>query len=1163
MNVVSSESSVAGISRSAVSGSSFVKALFISLTISFLVLPAAAIDPVIHAIPPPLPESLVSGLLDQPTRSLSETPNWSVESNQANAFLGSAVATAGDVNGDGFSDLLVSAAFYDYGFEDNGVVWLFLGSAGGLSSEPDWSGSGGGEDHLFGFSIGTAGDVNADGYDDILVSALQYTNGQTDEGAVWLLLGSAAGPVLPPAWSAEGNQVNARFGSAVGTAGDVNGDGYDDVLIGADAYDNGQLNEGCVYLYSGGPAGLSPTPTWVGEPNIAGASFGNAVSTAGDVNADGYADVIIGARYAASPEPQEGRAYLYFGSASGLLAAPAWVYESDESYAALGYAVGTAGDLNGDGFSDVIVGAPYHPEGADSGGKIFVFLGNETGLAATPYFTSTGSTPYGYRGGSVGTAGDINGDGYADIFAGARNEGTGGYVYLFTGSANGIDPAAVLAGTQPGCGFGCAGATAGDINGDGFSDLLAGAYYWNSPESYEGAAFLFYGGGDPPALTPSWFSEGNQASSIYGKPAAAGDVNGDGFSDFLVSAMAFDGDVTLEGKAELYLGSSSGSETEPSWVTWGGQYASWYGSGIGGAGDVNGDGYSDIIVGSQGLDIDETDEGMAYVYHGSPSGPSATPDWTAAGDQIHTFFGTSTTTAGDVNGDGFADVIIGAQGYDNGENNEGAAYLYLGSEAGLEENPAWQVEGNQAEAFMGFSVSSAGDVNGDGYSDVIVGTHQWDFAGLENIGSAAVYHGSPDGLSLIPDWQAFGNAADEKFGNPVISAGDLNGDGYGDVAVGARFYNGGVGSVTVYYGSASGLDTVAGEFFFGSQLGQLLHKVSSAGDVNGDGYGDLLVGGQGIGAGAPDQGGAFVMFGSAGGLLFPPDWAYYGPANSLLGGTVSTAGDINGDGFDDILIGAAGYDGDLVDEGIVYQFLGNKQVTSNPAIALSPRQIGIDGAPIDLLGRSDGQDRVGLKLRGRTPAGRAAVRLEWSISELGVPYNAVVAAGDWQDTGLVIPGEGSATTLAETITGLTLETLYRWRVRVASNSPYFPRSPWMSMARTTPSTAQFRTCGLPVSSADENDPGSFGGSLRIEPNPVRGSATITFELSREVTIDVGLYDLTGRRVSTIARGLHSAGRQVFTWHPRSDADTRLPVGLYFLRVGGSGVTMRARVILLE
>ena len=881
------------------------------------------------------------------------------------------------------------------------------------------------------------------------------------------------------------------------------------------------------------------------------------------MNADGFADVVIGARYAASPQTQEGRAYVYLGSASGLLAAPHWIYESNETGAALGYAVGTAGDVNGDGFSDVIVGAPYHPEGAASGGKVFVFLGDETGLTSIPYFTSVGTTPYGYRGESVGTAGDINGDGYADIFAGARNEGSGGYVHLFTGGVAGIEPVAVLAGTQPGGGFGVAGATAGDVNGDGFSDLLVGAQFWSSPENYEGAAFLFYGGGDPPALAPSWLSEGDQANSIYGTPAAAGDVNGDGFSDFLISAMAFDGENSLEGKAELYLGSPSGSETEPSWVTWGGQWAAWYGSGIGGAGDVNGDGYSDIIVGSQGLDIDETDEGMAYVYHGSPSGPSTTPDWTAAGNQINTFFGTSTTSAGDVNGDGFADVIIGAQSYDNGEDNEGAAYLYVGSEAGLGENPAWQVEGDQAEAYMGFSVSSAGDVNGDGFSDVIVGIYRWDSGGLEDIGAASVYYGSPDGLSLTPDWQAFGNAAGEKFGNPVVSAGDLNGDGYGDVAVGSRFFNGGVGSITVYYGSAAGLDTYPGEFISGSQAGQLMHKVSSAGDVNGDGYGDLLFGGQGLGVGAPDQGGAFIMLGSSEGLLFPPDWSYFGPANSLLGGSVSGAGDVNGDGFDDILIGAAGFDGDIIDEGIVYQFLGNKQVTTSPAIALSPRQLGIGGDPIDLRGRSDGEDRVQLKLRGRTPAGRSQVRLEWSISELGAPYSSAPDGGEWLDTGFPLPGEGSATTLAEIVTGLTVDTLYRWRVRVATRSPYFPRSPWMSLATTTPTVAQFRTGGLPISSVDEEVFSPAAGSLRIEPNPVRGSATIAFELSRQANIDIGLYDLTGRRVDTLAHGSHSAGEHLLDWNSRVNTDRPLRTGIYFIRVSGAGISLRSQLILID
>lgn len=1099
------------------------------------------------------------------TRGLSETAVWIVEGDQEFVRLGRQVTTAGDVNGDGFSDVLVSGTFYNEQFIDQGEVWLFYGSPAGLSSTPDWIATRG-TGVQFGASIGAAGDVNADGYDDVVIGAYNFSGDLYRGGAAYLFLGSASGLAPTAAWSDEGDQTSSMYGMAVGTAGDVDGDGYDDVLVSATAYDNGQSNEGRVYLYSGGPSGLSVAPTWTVESDIAGANFGYSVNTAGDVNADGYPDVIIGSPNVANPEPLEGRAYLYLGGASGLATTPAWTYESDSEGAALGQSVGTAGDVNGDGFADVIIGAPSHSGGALYAGMAYLFLGNTMGLSNTPVFTVAGSWDYETLGRSVGTAGDVSGDGYADIFISVPFENDEGHIYVYTGNPAGVgpDPAWILGADQVESAFGGDGSTAGDVNGDGFSDLIVGAYRWSSPDEEEGAAFLFYGGGDPPALEATWTGEGNQASAGYGRPAPAGDVNGDGYSDFLIGCPFYDHGESLAGKIELYLGSPAGSEAVPGWITYGDQFAAFYGSATAGAGDVNGDGYSDVIVGAQGYDNGETTEGKVYVYHGSSTGPPTTPNWTVEGNLESAYFGSSVASAGDVNGDGFGDVIIGAQNYDGGQAGEGAAFVYLGSAGGLGFEPVWIVESDQIDASMGLSVSSAGDVNGDGFSDVIVGIHEWDEGSNEGIGAAWVYHGSPSGLSPAPDWQALGSEPGCRFGSPVASAGDINGDGFGDVAVGARLWGAGsVGSVSIYYGSASGLEPGPGDFFFGAMTGQLLHHVSSAGDVNGDGFGDVLIGSEGAAFGAPDEGAAFVNLGSPAGLEFPPAWAISGPANSRLGGTLSTAGDVNGDGFDEILVGATGYDGDEENEGAVFLHLGNDQTDSNAALALAPRQRGVGGDPIDLLGRSDAEDRVRLMLRGRTPAGRAQVRLEWSINELGVSYGAVPDAGPWHDSGEVIAGEGSATTLDEIATGLMTDTLHRWRVRVAYSSPYFPHSPWMSLSPTTPAVAQFRTGNTPGSANDWNSDDPRIGHLRIHPNPARGATTITFELEDATTLDLCVYDIAGRRVKTITNGEYRPGSHTIAWDATNDSHVPLAAGLYFARIEGAHICGSACVIIVE
>src|SRR5439155_548921 len=153
------------------------------------------------------------------------------------------------------------------------------------------------------------------------------------------------------------------FGRAVGTAGDVNGDGFSDVIVGAPLNDNGQSDEGRAYVYLGSASGVAASAAWTTESNQASAFYGYSVATAGDVNGDGYSDVIVGAPQYDNGQSDEGRAFVYLGSASGLATSAAWTFDCKQPSASFGYSVGTAGDVNGDGFSDVIVGAPLFDNG--------------------------------------------------------------------------------------------------------------------------------------------------------------------------------------------------------------------------------------------------------------------------------------------------------------------------------------------------------------------------------------------------------------------------------------------------------------------------------------------------------------------------------------------------------------------------------------------------------------------------------------------------------------------------------------------------------------------------------------------------------------------------------------------------------------------------------
>ncbi|MFC1611533.1 integrin alpha, partial [Myxococcota bacterium] len=183
-----------------------------------------------------------------------------------------------------------------------------------LEIEPSWTADPTDEPGAaFGFSVGTAGDVNADGYGDVIIGAPCFGNGANcGEGRVYVYHGSAFGPLHADWFANPTDQDDASFGMHVSTAGDVNGDGYDDVIIGAQWWDGEENNEGRVFVYHGSALGLpeASQPNWFADPtNQEAARFGGCVATAGDVNGDGYGDVIIGAPYwqAGPRDPQEGR----------------------------------------------------------------------------------------------------------------------------------------------------------------------------------------------------------------------------------------------------------------------------------------------------------------------------------------------------------------------------------------------------------------------------------------------------------------------------------------------------------------------------------------------------------------------------------------------------------------------------------------------------------------------------------------------------------------------------------------------------------------------------------------------------------------------------------------------------------------------------------------
>lgn len=1012
-------------------------------------------------------EAIITGLPD--------SWNWQIEGNATDTRFGYAVSTAGDVNGDGYSDVIIGAPKYDGGQTDEGRAYVYHGSASGLGTTPAWTKEADQAGAQFGLAVSTAGDVNGDGYADVIVGAPYWesTGAQADEGGIWVYHGAMTGLSTVPNGHAESNQAGAYLGIAVGTAGNVNGDAYSDVIAGASHYNNGQAEEGIVRVWHGSATGIgtNTAANWQGESNQTNAHFGNSVFTAGCVNADSYSDIIIGAPEYDNGQVDEGAVFVWHGSTNGVNNGvngnptnAAWTTESNQASALLGVDVSMAGDVNGDGWSDVIVGAPYYTNGQANEGGTWVYHGSATGLNTSAATHDEGNQSGARFGTAVGTAGDVNGDGYADIIIGApgytNGESAEGRVWLWYGSSSGMSATHNwrAEGGQTDAQFGIAAATAGDVNGDGYSDVIIGAPGYHNPSTDEGAAMVYHGSPATLSEAADWTKRSNQEGAFFGwSVGTAGDVNGDGYADIIVGAPLWDSGQVDEGGVWIYRGSESGLVSAPYWYKQSDQANAQYGYSVGAAGDVNGDGYGDIVVGAILWDAGQNDEGGAWVYHGSSSGVIPAPAWYKQSDQDNAQYGYSVGTAGDVNGDGYADIIVGTPFWDHGQTNEGGAWVYLGSASGVISAPAWYKQSDQDNAQFGRSVGTAGDVNGDGYSDVIVGAPYWE-DDANNEGRAWVYHGSASGLQAAPAWHAESNQIGANLGWAVATAGDVNGDGYSDIIVGAPYWgDGGLvseGKVWVFHGSSSGLGaSSAWSKESGQNDGYYGYAVNTAGDVNGDGYADIILGAPHMTGSVADEGTTRVYCGSATGLHASYDWKGEGGQTlSWYGMAVGTAGDVNGDGYAEVIVGAKDYNEAYTNEGKVYIYYGN----ASAGVSLKPRQAQFGSSQsIAPLGRSDSITGFRLYTTMRTPFGRGLIQPETEIKPLRVPFNGAntIWWGFWQS---IIPGTERYTTFSNLSGG----TSYHWRVRICYSpvtNPFMPASRWITMPWNGWNETDFRT----------------------------------------------------------------------------------------------------------
>ena len=382
--------------------------------------------------------------------------------------------------------------------------------------------------------------------------------------------------------------------------------------------------------------------------------------------------------------------------------------------------------------------------------------------------------------------------------------------------------------------------------------------------------------------------------------SGAGDVNDDGYDDVIIGGPGYSSET---GRAFIYYGGDPMDNTVD--VTFYGQSGDdYFGYSVSGAGNVNNDDYDDVIVGAPGRN---SAKGQVYVFFGGDPMDN-TADVLLYGQDGDDNFGKSVSGAGNANNDAFDDVIVGAPGRDS---DKGQVYVFFGGDP-MNNGADVLLYGGSAGDMFGWSVSDAGNVNGDDYDDIIVGAPK-----RNSVGWAYVYHGG-NPMDNTYDQRLYGKSTNDDFGWSVSGAGDVDNNGLDDVIVGAPERDS-KGWAYIFFGG-NPMDDVDDLKLYGQDDGDHFGwSVSGVGNVKGDKYDDVVVGAPGRNSG---KGQAYLYFGGYD-MDNTADALMYGQnVGDAFGGSVSGAGDVNADGADDIVVGAPLYETNSNEYGKAYVYEG-------------------------------------------------------------------------------------------------------------------------------------------------------------------------------------------------------------------------------------------------
>lgn len=675
---------------------------------------------------------------------------------------------------------------------------------------------------------------------------------------------------------------------------------------------------------------------------------GWSVDAIGDPNEDGLDDVVVSAPRRNTTATSAGAAYVVFGGDAPGLTTDASILSrvdtSDEggftmlgenAYDQAGRAVAGVGDVDGDGVVDLLVGAQYADAGGSSAGRVYLVLGDPTRGSYHPYnrnpqaepddhFVTQGASLFVSRPGVLSTDWDAETEAsLLLVTAETTTSARGGSVTLYA---------------------------------NGAFEFTAPHGQWWGEDSFEYELIDGDGGSStgtvrilavPQAVPLDLVAAGEQGYALDGDAdfdgagqavCHVGDIDDDGFDDFLVGAYEADpGSVTSAGSTYVRYGATSvaspvglvaGPTDAPGEAAF-----DWSGIAVGSAGDFNGDGFDDFVVGAIGADPNGNRSGRSYVVFGSGSRPNAslsgldgTSGFLLDGEMPGDDSGRAVASAGDVNGDGFDDLLVGAYRADGpGLDDEGRVYLVYGTDAAMPASieladvggsvPGVAIEGEWNNDYAGFAVAGPGDLDGDGTDDIAIGAYGGP-GGTSNAGRTYVVYGGSSLPSTIwlDDVEDSANAPYLGIAIHGETSGDLSG-----------------------------------------------RAIAGAGDVNGDGVADLLIGAPGWGTLVPSIGRAYVVFGGAalspGGDPIELSDVAAGTGGFTIvgeegedgaGAAVAPAGDFNADGYADVVVGAPFASGAVsFGSGRAYLVLGRSDFSSRPVVQLVDVASGMGGFAAD------------------------------------------------------------------------------------------------------------------------------------------------------------------------------------------------------------------------